>query len=531
MIKWKKLTKDDPTLKLWMETDIRDHVKQARWYGGKASKDRAFYTDHLLPIDWKGQRYYLLMLEILYEQGFVQHYLLPIARVKPEDVEKGSKVIAHFPDKKYVLVDAVHVAGFRQAIFVMMNGGSAVDLGGSKLVFDKGKALRQFKPGKTIKSTLLNAEQSNTTIIYEGQFFFKLYRRLFRDLNPDIEVSQYLSEDVGYKNLPAFACSVTWSRKGIYDVSLGMMQAKVENKGEAWTWMLAHMKRSITKIRSEKIELGEIPLSRYLEPTPVEDVPELIQGVLSTELLKGIRKLAERTAEMHVAISSNQVNRNFSKTTYNTDYAVWLKNRIIYQFEARYALLERNFAKLTPLGKHYAEFFQDKKTEIKNRVFAFDTRKLSCQRIRIHGDFHLGQVLVSDDDFFILDFEGEPESTIHDRKVKESSLKDVASMFRSFHYAIYSTIFELNLDQENRKEMFEVGERLYHVIVNVFLDGYLKVIFNSHLNLGYMNEIRYLLNFHILEKAIYELGYELNARPSWSIIPLRGIFTILSNKD
>ncbi|NNC82845.1 MAG: hypothetical protein HKN79_04645 [Flavobacteriales bacterium] len=253
----------------------------------------------------------------------------------------------------------------------------------------------------------------------------------------------------------------------------------------------------------------------------------MISSSFQAGFFKHIQQLAKRTAQMHIHVSSDPWDRHFSKQSYNGDYSVWLKNRIMYQFQARYALLDKSVSKLTDLAKEYAHFFQQHKTLIRNLIFAFDESRLSSQRIRIHGDYHLGQVLVNEKDFYILDFEGEPESTVHDRKVKQSPLKDVSGMFRSFHYAIYSTILKRDLQVKKRSELFEVGEKYYGWICAVFLDTYLKTIYKSELNLGYEHEINYLLEYHLLEKAIYELGYELNARPSWAIIPLRGIYTIL----
>ena len=137
---------------------------------------------------------------------------------------------------------------------------------------------------------------------------------------------------------------------------------------------------------------------------------------------------------------------------------------------------------------------------------------------------------VEDDDFCILDFEGEPESTIRDRKVKQPPLKDVAGLFRSFHYAIYSTIFNHQEEySKDKEELFEFGELLYKYFISVFLETYRAVTQEANLSIGYTNERVYLLKYCLLEKAIYELGYELNSRPKWTIIPLKGIANIMNS--
>ena len=137
--------------------------------------------------------------------------------------------------------------------------------------------------------------------------------------------------------------------------------------------------------------------------------------------------------------------------------------------------------------------------------------------------------MVKDDDFYILDFEGEPESTIRDRKVKQPPLKDVAGLFRSFHYAIYATIFNnvghFKTPQDN---LFKAGELLYRYLIGIFLGTYIEEIQRENLNIGYHQERIFILEYCLLEKAVYELGYELNSRPRWAIIPLKGILNIIN---
>jgi maltose alpha-D-glucosyltransferase/alpha-amylase len=141
----------------------------------------------------------------------------------------------------------------------------------------------------------------------------------------------------------------------------------------------------------------------------------------------------------------------------------------------------------------------------------------------------LGQVLVKEGDFYILDFEGEPESTIRDRKVKQPPIKDVAGILRSFHYAIYSVI--LNNPQKyqiEKEQAMQFGDKLYNYIVGVFLSDYINFVQKNNLNIGYLKEVEFLLKYTMLEKAVYELGYELNSRPRWALIPLKGILSIIS---
>jgi maltose alpha-D-glucosyltransferase/alpha-amylase len=244
-----------------------------------------------------------------------------------------------------------------------------------------------------------------------------------------------------------------------------------------------------------------------------------------------MQKLAQRTAEMHISLGSEFEDNNFTPQHFNMDYEVWLKNRLLYQFQNRLNTVENNMHKLKGDTLKLAKQFLEQKNEIRKRFLAYDWTKLKGERIRVHGDYHLGQVLVTKGDFYILDFEGEPESTIRDRVVKQPPLKDVAGMFRSFHYAVYATIFN-NKDSYPFaiEQLYKAGECLYRYFIGVFLETYTNLIQDANLNIGYNQERVFMLKYSMLEKAVYELGYEMNARPLWAIIPLEGINSIM-NED
>jgi maltose alpha-D-glucosyltransferase/alpha-amylase len=229
--------------------------------------------------------------------------------------------------------------------------------------------------------------------------------------------------------------------------------------------------------------------------------------------------MAQRTAEMHIALGSEFEDTAFTPSHFNGDYEVWLKNRLIYMFQNRINTVENNLDKLEGKTLELAKEFLERKNEIRKRFLNFDWTRLKGERLRVQGD-----------DFFLLDFEGEPESTIRDRKVKQPPLKDIAGIFRSFHYCIYATLFQ-NPDAYpyHQEELFGAGELLYRYFTGVFLETYVELIQAHNVDIGYNEERIFLLKYCMLEKAVYELGYEMNSRPQWAIIPLEGIRTIIND--
>lgn len=493
-----EINKNSTEFKEWVNGPLRTYVKKQRWYGGKLSSDKVFLPDHLLKLPYGNFNFYLLVLEIIYNEGFVHHYQLYLSFSTEE--KSGIPLIGYFQPTDCNVYDAVYDEYFRAYFYQTLKYKGKLNLSTGYFWAENAGALEKDNKRK-VKSVLLKADQSNTTIVFNGKYFVKLYRKLQRDENPDIELSRYLSTKANFESTPPYCGCLTWKREGMYDVSLAIAHEKVQHYYDTWTWFSSFFENEFKSFKE------------FIEH----------QG-----LSNNAKSLAIATAKLHIALSREKNDRTFRPQLYTSDYTVWLKNRLLYQFEARYTLLEKNLINLPKDALELAEFFLSQKARIKNLIYAFDENKLTGQRIRIHGDYHLGQVLVYQNYFGILDFEGEPESTIHDRKVKQSPLKDVAGMCRSFYYVAHAN--RIKLKNMSVDEAEQVGAHL----ANTFKLAYLGTIFNNtmnkSLNIGYYSEADYLLSFHMLEKAIYELGYELNSRPDWAIIPLMGIKSILSKK-
>lgn len=529
---WKTFTSTNEFSQEFLQEILPSYVQKCRWFGSKSSTIRRFNSEVIIPVNNGEHVYFILILEVLYEAAFTENYLLVLGKVS-NDVSVSEKALItglSTAEGDFQLIDALYDHEFRNLIFNLVINESTLSQADGNLSFGKGQILSDTKESSAVVSKILNAEQSNTTVVYNDAYYLKIYRKLFRDANPDYELTHFLSEQTAFKNSPRFAGSITWERPNSYEVTIGLMQGKIENKGDAWEWMLDEVQKFYDHIGENKVDTKELDNIDLYSPTAVGSLSDLTVNCIGVNTLKSIEKLALRTAEMHIALFKDRYTRRFVPKNFNTDYKAWLLNRLIYQFDRRFQLMEDNLYKLKGEALTYAKEFLSLKQHIKDRILNFHSSQLNSMRIRIHGDYHLGQVIMDDDDFYILDFEGEPESTIRDRKVKQPPIKDVAGMFRSFHYAIYATIFnEDNKIALSKEEQFEAGEKYYAALVGVFLDKYLKTAFENGLDIGYHEEIDFLLRYHILEKGIYELGYELNARPDWVIIPLKGVLQIIKD--
>ncbi len=521
---WATCFEDDHFVKVFSSDILENYIINKRWYGGKASTLKYIEVVDHFKITSKKNTYYGVLLEVNFKEAFYQHYFMPLAFMAKEELDTSTVIAPVIMGKQTgYLVDALHQEDFRKLLFD--NIVKSKETPGLKLVFHKGSSIEKEEYQS---SRFMGLEQSNTSIIYNDSFVLKIFRRIYVSTNPDYEISRFLTERMHFENTPRYTGSINLAlAEG--NITLGLMQELVSNQGDAWKFMLEQIDGVFDNLKRKKIKVDKLPDIAMFKRLRINEIPPEIIDWVGLSLFLRIQTLALRTAEMHIALGSDIHETAFTPTTYNGDYTVWLKNRMLYQFQNRLNIIENSLHKLDGLALELAHQFMENKKLVRKHFVDFDWTKMKSERIRIHGDYHLGQVLVNGDDFYILDFEGEPESTIRDRKVKQPPLKDVAGMFRSFHYAIYATIFN-NKEKYpyEQDELFKAGEILYKYFVGVFLETYIEKAQSGNLNIGYNHEIDFLLKYCLLEKAVYELGYELNSRPRWAVIPLRGIQSIMN---
>ncbi len=376
---------------------------------------------------------------------------------------------------------------------------------------------------------MVHADQSNTSLFFGEHFFFKFYRKLFRLTNPELEVVRFLTEQTDFRHIPGYAASMSLRKAGAAEITLGIMQQKVEAQGDAWGLFQEQLTRFIEQDGLERLQ--SIPQNlRYLDLTQLENNAHLAAQVLDAEDVNWISLLATRTAGMHNALASREDVAAFAPVAFDAEYKAWLSVHFDQLLEKRQQLLGDVQQHLSAQAQPLAQQFREQIDLIRAHFEHIQQLEPASKRIRIHGDYHLGQVLCRDHDYILLDFEGEPESSISDRKIKHSPLKDVAGMLRSFHYAAYVALYfgpKAAAIKQKHPKAEQLAETWFQLVASVYLKSYFTQINRDTLCLHAPEEVEALLRLHLLEKAVYEFGYELNGRPDWAIIPLKGIQQIL----
>jgi len=501
-------------------------LKKCRWFGGKARVISKIGIENVYPLKIEGTTHYLTLIEVHYVQRLPELYFLPMAFIPAdrvlEQVEYNAQSVicrAEIRDEPGFIMDSSYDRVFRDYLLTGMERKLRVKYGAGVLEFNSSIFAKMDLSGG-IESKILKADQSNTAIIYNDRYFFKFYRKLEREMNPDLEIVRFLSENASFANSPRYMGSIELhDERGV--VVFGLLQEKVDNQGEAWGMSTDSVGRFFERVmagaKQEKLpKLVNKPLMRF------EEAPELIQEFIGRGFYERVVRLGQRTAEMHLALASDNSNPAFAPEYFTPNYQRSLYSSLRKLVRDRFALLEGSLSKLTPEVRDFARKVLELETEVLQCFREIYETRITAIKTRIHGDYHLGQVLFTGNDFVIIDFEGEPGFTFSERRLKKSPLKDVAGMMRSFHYAAFGKIL-LNENYRARDMQFleAWAEQWQHYVSRFYLGAYMDRMGKGR---EWSDENNLLIRTFLIEKAIYELGYELNGRPDWVIIPLRGIY-------
>lgn len=511
---WVNLNQDADAIR-WLETSILPpYLNSCRWFAGKARQQRSFQIRFMHEIPLRAdnpEKVYLLIVEAAYADGETESYLLPLSWLEKDNAsdvpEKGILTKAVFAKKPGLLVDAIYDERFRLALYFHIADQKILPGQTGQLRFHRGRGLTDDED--VVVSRVLPVDSSNSALVFgfpgqKEKYFLKLYRKLFQETNPEVDLVSFLTENSDFSHIPAYAGSLIWEQQKVPDITLGMMQLMVENQQDSWS------------------QTGDY-LNDFLYAVPQR------LFTIREDVFDRVELLGRRTAQMHLALYSPESNDlAFLPEDFTNDYREFIIHHLEELLEKRYAMVIDNYTKLDPLAQRLAWVFMEAKEMIDEFIDDFRQRPLESLRIRIHGDYHLGQVLATGNDFVIIDFEGEPESSIADRKIKHSPLKDVAGMIRSYHYAVSAKLFgsveTANIEPD---QLQRVSERWFKLIRDTYLNAYLETVGSPHPLFKNSNEVNFLLLVYLLEKAVYELGYEISYRPAWVKIPLKGIIDVI----
>ena len=533
--KWKELLSREMVEMLEKEV-LPAYMMRLRWFGGKSRGMESVRIVDSAMIPLSENSAYILLAEVSYRDGLPDLYQIPVAAARGQLAYKlgincPQSVIANLVlnGEEAILYDAIYGLDLQKAILEHMGNRHSIPQNNGELEFTGNRELKaHVRENPETRPRVLSGEQSNTSITYDGKYYLKIYRKVDRAVNPDVELTRFLTQKAGFQNIPAYIGSIGW-KFGKGTIVLGMMQEMVSSTSDGWVYMLDRLNDfNDTLLSATTTDVPAELLGSMVSPKAYEELPEMLREKLEAPVAEIVRLLGVRTGEMHLALASEQNDPAFKPEEYSLHYQRSLYSSLQSAVRVAFQALSRNLKKLPEKVSREAEEVLGMKDEILSIMKRIYQHKIDVTKIRIHGDYHLGQTLYTGKDFLILDFEGEPARSYSERRLKYSPLRDVAGMIRSFHYAAYGSLL---LDNQTRAEDTEKlmphVTQWYHYMSGFFLKSYLETVSDASFVPKDTADLEILLQTFLLQKAVYELNYELNNRPDWVIVPLRGIQSIV----
>jgi maltose alpha-D-glucosyltransferase/alpha-amylase len=520
-------------------TVLPRYMTRQRWFGAKARTLETISIRDWVAVAPEPEPAFLVFVRAYFDDGNSDRYCVPLAIATDFVAEQllltqPRAVLAQVNGRPGagVLYDAVASDRFCSELLKLIDhSGEKASLTG-RIAGVQTAAYRTVRSGSEGDSLAPirrgSAEQSHSNIMFGQALLFKLFRRLDAGVNPDFEIGRFLTERTSFTHVPKTLGALEHHRSRSEPTSLGLLQTLVPNQGQGWEYILGVLGRYYEEVSSEEHRLERIgsgpgsPLA-LCDKEPPADVFEVVGAALRSAAVLGTR-----TGEMHLALASDPADPAFAPEPLAAAELVEFVATLKDHARRGLAGLSAKLLRLAPRLRTLAERVLDQGPRLLNRLGSLPAEGSNLIKIRIHGDYHLGQVLWAENDFVILDFEGEPGRTTTERRAKRSPLRDVAGMLRSFDYAAYSELLTFTHEERENFDRLEPWAQIWRTWTSAaFLREYCRVVTPAGLLPADLDMTGRLLDLFILEKTLFELQYELNYRPDWVTIPLLGILQVV----
>ncbi len=496
---------------------LSSFLANQRWFAAKDATIKKLAVTRTIELPGPDGGVLLAMVETRLDGGQVQTYQMPLAIAWGEDNLAMTSPLRPFTiakarraNKLGAVYDASAGDGLATALLDGLRRERRIELEGGAATFVKSPALDAVELSETPEINRLSVEQSNTSMMIDRAMIWKLYRRPLPGPHPEVEIGRFLTDVAGYANTPPLLGSL--EVEGTDGTStLAAAMGFVLNQGDGWAWTLDYLERELETMLLEQEVEGE--------HEPAEPFGVYLQLAAT---------IGQRTAELHRAFATPTDDPAFkAESISKADLGRWAKS-VTGELGRLPAVLEKLRPRLNEADQADVDGLLAVLPTLEARVEALTDGGIDAQKTRLHGDYHLGQVLVAKGDVYILDFEGEPARDIDERRAKTSPLKDVAGMIRSFYYATAAVIDRLVAHEPTKVEAtLPLAIAWRRATMQRFVDSYREHVKGCAAVPENPADLDRLLEFFLIEKAVYEIFYEAANRPAWVSIPIRGVLGLL----
>jgi len=515
------------------------YLQKVRWFTGK---DRNLFQAAIVdfiktPLD--GHSVYWLLLEIAEQNGTTGLYQLPLLLASDE---RTAKLTATFPEAliakvrseegEGALVDAFFTPEWQMDMYHRMYGHKHISTPGQRIEFGGNGHLKKHAQDKgEIISRIHGSDLYNTSITYNGSFFLKMYRQVDVVTNPDLETTKYLTA-LKFEHIPAFVGDIEWrSRRGT--ILLGMMQDMIENHGDGYGYFQERIHNYIERLLAggRNVALWEQRIGTLMDPASFDKLPEELQGLLGGHASEEARLIGIRTGELHLALASGVDVKDYKPEPFTLHYQRSLFSTLQSLVRETYQNLSRHESRLPADLRTNTEritAYRPKLLAIFKRIYA---RKLDALKIRIHGNFHLGQILLTGKDVAISDYSGDPTLSYSERRLKRSPLVDLATMVLSFHKVAFEGFMcDPQLQEAERTRLQPLAALWAHYISGIYVRAYMTTVKGSRLLPSDPKDLEMMWQNYLLQRAILTFNDALRNDPARLIVPLTLIRNILRER-
>jgi len=410
------------------------------------------------------------------------------------------------------LQDATPEREFIAALLSKFHAGEVISRDGKSLELRPTETFAAQPAPEVVAVNASQREQSNTTSIVDNRYVVKILRRITDGIHPEIEVGRFLADVAHFQNAPTLLGSMELI-EGDRRSALAVLHSFIENQGDAWTVPASALDRLMDEQRL----------------LPAESAFE--ESESAALLTQRIRQIGRRTAEMHLAFTADENDPAFAPEPVTAaDVSGWA-DAVAARAQTAFSAIERRMRDLPDATADIARRVLAAQAAIMFEIEESRRFKAGGLKIRHHGDFHLGQVLMAKEDAYILDFEGEPRRTLAERRQKSAPARDVAGFLRSIDYAVSAALDRApNLNSDERETLTAHMRSWSERLGAAYWETYRETIGDVALWPDDPQAQRRLLDIFLLEKALYEIEYELSNRPAWAAIPMDATLRILNER-
>jgi len=488
------------------------HIETQRWYAAKGDPIKSAKVTEYAQWTVRPQTWLLTLIET--ESGAeTATYFVPLALAWEATDEERMRGLAPAAIAKVrqqanvgIMADALFDERFCRAVVQAIEKGEEVQTANGTLRFTHSAAFAELSGGLISELAVgrPQAQSSNTVVTLGDRLFLKGYRRIRSGVNPELEVGRYLTEIAHFPNCARVAGAIEYVGKDGIAMTLALLQSYVFNQGDGWNFTVSYLERFFESHRAA-----------------ADAVPDDAHGAY----VSLVRTLGKRTGELHLAFAMKSGDPAFEPEAATQEDLSEFKRSVREEALATFKFLERQMGQLVLTSRQQAQILLDGQKQLLARIDDCAMPHGVTLKTRYHGDYHLGQVLVASNDFIVIDFEGEPARALSERTRKYSPLRDVAGMLRSFNYARWTALRSVMHAPEDGARLAPLAATWEPQVRSAFLEAYDEATRGRGLYPSF-EAVQGLLQLFELEKALYELRYEINNRPGWARIPLEGILAL-----